>query len=413
MRDPIIAPNGGGRSSSDGYQLYSSISQLIAGQSSSTLFIVKDGFQYYPEVVAPIVTATAASSSVALSWTAASAELAGDVTEYKVGQSTVSGNSYSFTSVGTATTTTVNNLSAGVPYYFVIRAFDAQGNVIVTSGQVSATPPAVTTPVVSNSGGGGSGGVSYSPLASVVFSGTAYPGAAVFLLEDGQQIASIIAGTDGQFSITIASVSYGAHTFDVVTEDRSSGMRSTLTVIPVEIAQGKPTSVGGITIAPSVSVGINSVRRGETITVFGQAAPGADIILSVKAGEEFFGKTKADKTGMYTYSLSTGSLTPNTYVVRAQSSLKGMISDFGIGTTFVVSDTVTSVSPERVVACPSAIRGDFNGDCRVNMVDFSVLAYWYKRPSPSSLIDINGDGTVTLKDFSILVFYWIKFLLSA
>ncbi len=69
------------------------------------------------------------------------------------------------------------------------------------------------------------------------------------------------------------------------------------------------------------------------------------------------------------------------------------------------------VAPSAPVPTPvekerPAIRGDVNKDNRVNLVDFSIAAYWYRRLSPPASVDINGDGRVDLIDFSIMAFYW-------
>lgn len=55
-------------------------------------------------------------------------------------------------------------------------------------------------------------------------------------------------------------------------------------------------------------------------------------------------------------------------------------------------------------------HGDINGDGKVSLADFSILAYWFKRPlteqALSSGVDLNHDGKVTLADFSIMAYYW-------
>jgi len=56
-------------------------------------------------------------------------------------------------------------------------------------------------------------------------------------------------------------------------------------------------------------------------------------------------------------------------------------------------------------------KGDLNADGRVNLVDFSIAAYWYKRPISAEFATkekerLNGDGKVDLVDFSIVAFYW-------
>jgi hypothetical protein len=39
-------------------------------------------------------------------------------------------------------------------------------------------------------------------------------------------------------------------------------------------------------------------------------------------------------------------------------------------------------------------------------VDFSITAYWYGKENPPADVDFNGDGKVNLVDFSIMAFYW-------
>ena len=51
-------------------------------------------------------------------------------------------------------------------------------------------------------------------------------------------------------------------------------------------------------------------------------------------------------------------------------------------------------------------KGDLSGDNKVNLIDFSILAYWYKRPQPLAKNDLNADGKVDLIDFSIMAFHW-------
>lgn len=56
-------------------------------------------------------------------------------------------------------------------------------------------------------------------------------------------------------------------------------------------------------------------------------------------------------------------------------------------------------------------RGDVNDDCKVDLVDFSIAAYWYKRPLPARFLAVeksklSGDGQVTLRDFSIMAYWW-------
>lgn len=64
-------------------------------------------------------------------------------------------------------------------------------------------------------------------------------------------------------------------------------------------------------------------------------------------------------------------------------------------------------SPPYLTPMPSCFRiADFNGDCRVNIVDFSILmANWGQNPR-NPLTDINGDNAAGIVDLSILLYWW-------
>ena len=51
---------------------------------------------------------------------------------------------------------------------------------------------------------------------------------------------------------------------------------------------------------------------------------------------------------------------------------------------------------------------DLNSDGRVNLIDFSVMAYWRNRGNAPSNLDINGDGKVDVADLSILIYCWVR-----
>ena len=83
-----------------------------------------------------------------------------------------------------------------------------------------------------------------------------------------------------------------------------------------------------------------------------------------------------------------------------------MRSSFGKAVNFTVGETnVLAAKPTT-----KAISGDISGDGKVNLLDFSVAAYWYKRPLPKDgtkvAADLNGDGKVDLIDLSIMAFHW-------
>ena len=51
---------------------------------------------------------------------------------------------------------------------------------------------------------------------------------------------------------------------------------------------------------------------------------------------------------------------------------------------------------------------DFNGDNRINIIDLSILLFYFDKPvSKDSRYDLNKDEKINLVDVSILFYYWV------
>ncbi|MEK9173568.1 MAG: hypothetical protein AAB594_03300, partial [Patescibacteria group bacterium] len=67
------------------------------------------------------------------------------------------------------------------------------------------------------------------------------------------------------------------------------------------------------------------------------------------------------------------------------------------------------ISPKIESPCDSIIiqQVDFSGDCRVDIVDLSILLYYYEQTGPKiSRFDLNDNNAVDFPDVSIMMFYW-------
>ncbi|MES3006028.1 MAG: dockerin type I repeat-containing protein [Patescibacteria group bacterium] len=264
-----------------------------------------------------------------------------------------------------------------------------------------------TSATVSWGGGGGGGGgnsgvgITSIPDTNVVFTGKAYPKSTVTLLKDAQVVATTIADANANFQVTISGVSSGNYIFSVYSED-NKGIRSSLFTFPVGITSGVTTKVGDIFIAPSIAVDKSEVRRGDNIVIFGQSTPSSEITISINSEEEFFVKKMSDANGAYLLSFDTSVLEIGQHNTKSKGALNGEISAFSkvVGFTVGTKNVITQL-PEK-----TAPAADINGDNKVNLVDFSIAAYWYKRPNPPASSDVNKDGKVNLIDFSIMAFNW-------
>lgn len=262
---------------------------------------------------------------------------------------------------------------------------------------ISAQVGSGTTTTTGGGGGGGGGG--YSSPTSITFTGRAYPLSRVTVLMDGAIMITTIAGPDARFTTTLQNLSSGNHTFSVYSED-SNGNRSTLFTFPLFITSGATTDVSGIFIAPTIDVDKSEVKLGDNINIFGVSAPSSTITISVHSPVERFVQTGTDSNGVYLYTYDTSPLELGSHDTKSKAIDSGTASEYGNIVSFLVGNK--NVKKDQICGT----RGDLNNDCKVNLVDFSIMAFWYKKNNPPTKVDLSSDHKVTIVDFSILAYYW-------
>ncbi len=122
-----------------------------------------------------------------------------------------------------------------------------------------------------------------------------------------------------------------------------------------------------------------------------------------------FSRDTAGKTVTFTtdsfsaFTLMASPLSPSGGGSTGPGSVIGVPSAGGGGTGYFRS----SRYPGPPLITPLYQRADFNGDNRVDIVDLSILLYYYGRTDPLALrYDLSGDGIVDFRDVSILMYYW-------
>ena len=399
IENPVIIWSGG-ESSSTSFQHITSFGETVFGEVSSTSFLGRLGFLYFPVASSAVITATEGDGEVELSWTASTATFA-NVTHYEVGVSTSSGGSYTFTNVGDTTSYTASSLTNDTTYYFVVRTY-ADGILLATSSEASATP---TSSGGGGGGGGGGGSSGSSTGGQVIFSGRAYPLSRVNFLKDGNLILTTIAGPDSNFSASLSNLSTGTYNFSVYGEDKD-GVRGTPFTFSSYISSNVTTNISGIYLAPTIAVDKSEVRKGDNIAVFGQSVPDSQVTININSEPEFFIERPADSNGVYLLNFDTALLELGNHSARSKSALINEISPFSASVGFLVGSENTLA---EYLSCPQ--KGDLNSDCRVNLIDFSIAAFWYRRPlsadfSLKEASQLNGDNQINLVDFSIMAFHW-------
>ena len=278
------------------------------------------------------------------------------------------------------------------------------GSLSCTASCVLNTTACTYTPPTSGGGGGGRGGSAGG--AQVVLSGRAYPGSEITVLKDAQVVATTVSDESAHFQVLIKGLAAGTYIFSIYSED-NKGVRSSLFTFPVSVSRGILAKIDSVFVAPTLNADKIQVKKGDPILLLGQSYPFSDITLEVNSAEQFFVKTKTDANGVYLQSFDSTVLELGQHHAKARSTAEEVISsqssayEFTVGTKNVFSPGYGNCSK----------KADLNSDCRVNLVDFSIVAYWYLRTlTPAFTLreaaHLNGDGKVNLVDFSIMAFHW-------
>jgi hypothetical protein len=283
-------------------------------------------------------------------------------------------------------------------FIFFILLVGKSNFVFADDVSITATVDSVTPP---SGGGGGGGGGSSSIKASVIFSGRAYPLSSVSLLKDGVVVATTIAGPDAKFTVSLSNVSNGSHVFTVYSMDSSGTRSSNPFTVTLFVSSGVSTTVSGIFLTPTISVDKAVVRKGDNLTVFGESSPTSDIVIEVNSENQLFFSTKSDNDGAYLFTFDTSPLELGDHGAKSKSKIGTEISEYSKIANFKVGTQTVLEDKSRC-----GVIADLFVDCKINIVDFSILAYWYKRPIPPTNIDLNKDGVVSIADFSIMAYYW-------
>ncbi|PWB38913.1 MAG: hypothetical protein C3F02_01485 [Parcubacteria group bacterium] len=267
----------------------------------------------------------------------------------------------------------------------------------------TACSTTVVPPSPGGGGGGGGGGAPAPTVTRINFLGRAYPLSKVVLLKDGQLAIETISGPDAVFSLSLTGLSAGNYNFAVYSED-ADHRRSALFTFPVYITSGAATTVSGIFLSPTIAIDKIEVKYGDDLTIFGQSLPTATVTINVNSNPSILKQTQTDANGVYLYKFDTTQVEKGDHSVRSKTVAAADISPYGLSLAFKVGEKNTLSNGE--INPPASGRGDVNNDERINLVDFSIVAYWYKRTKPPAAADLNSDGKVDLIDFSILAYYW-------
>lgn len=252
----------------------------------------------------------------------------------------------------------------------------------------------------SSGGGSGGGGGSDDELGDTQINirGRGYPLETVNFLIDTENVGSVRTDSDGDFEFA-TEASPGTATLGIWSTD-SSGTRSITLNNTFDVTQGAITNINGVLVPPTLRLASQNIDPGAVITVSGQSVPNATVELHVDQSNPVL-RTSAGSNGQWSIQLDTSQLTIAEHILRARSVT---------GNPPLTTESSFSNSLQLFVGVEGApsTPSDLNRDGFVNLIDFSILIFWWQTDGGTSdpPADINGNGSVSLEDFSILLFNW-------
>ncbi len=235
--------------------------------------------------------------------------------------------------------------------------------------------------------------------ATVIFSGFSYPNSAMRILKDGTQVVTGAADAQGRYTITVTTAP-GAYTFGVIGKD-IRGRDGAVTNFSLALTSGATVTISDVFLAPTIATNATSVTAGETVAFSGFTVPQSTVTLTVNSFQEKIYTATSNSAGEWLINVATSTFEAGTHTASAKSTTGTLASEI----SGIVSFIVKGAQPPN--KCDGKVSGDINCDGKVDLIDFSIMLYYWNVTHPANArVDINADGVVDEADFSILLFYW-------
>jgi hypothetical protein len=268
----------------------------------------------------------------------------------------------------------------------------------VLSSAIPPLPPPPPSPIVNN-------GVPLTQKETgtdtAIFKGYAYPGSTITVLKNGLPLNGLPANIDGTFEVPIYNIQPGIYTFGVKAE--YDGLSSFINTYTIYIKATEVTTVDDIYLSPTITTDKIEVLRGSSIVFSGKAIPNSTLALVIYSGNGITKNIRSDGSGNWRYSFDSREVPEGDITAKIRSSTVGNLSSFSNPILFTVGKQ-NKIRKARTSVVNA--RCDLNNDGRVNILDFSIMAFWYKRFGFPQKVDLNSDSRVNLTDLSILAYCW-------
>lgn len=267
---------------------------------------------------------------------------------------------------------------------------------------IDPNAPTSTPPLPGGGGGGGfsDGLVPLTKGGTVSLSGKFAPQTLITLLFSGKPNQQVKTNSDGTFSFEVSQLAEGVYRIVLIAQDDNSlTSHQTMVSYSVYVSNLAETIISNVIFPPLYYDNFIDYRQGESVLLSGKAI--ASTTIEIAFDDTLFYSANTDQSGYFKQYIK-GILPPGKHYVSFRQNIGSTTSPFG--KKFEIS--ISSKNNKKIKKSACGSKADFSSDCRVNLIDFSILAYWHNRTDFPEKFDLNKDGKIDLKDFSILAYFW-------
>lgn len=237
----------------------------------------------------------------------------------------------------------------------------------------------------------------------VRFQGFAYPDSPVTVSINGVRANTTKASPTGEFKIKIRNLGNAIYNFSIVAQDPTLRFSR-----PVNYSLRVPikqlTEIKHVYLPPTIGLSQGVVKFGDSVRIEGFSKPNDSVLVEIPSEEI---EVYTNERGEYSFLFDTSKYSEGTYgfISSVLNFFRQKVSGDLVSLRVVGEDEEV----EDVKYCIP--KGDINGDCKVNIVDFSIVAYWWQKELDEDFLakeksELNNDGVVDIVDFSIMAYYW-------
>lgn len=235
--------------------------------------------------------------------------------------------------------------------------------------------------------------------------GKTIPNSQIKIFKDGNVLIYTKSDNNGDFSQDIYGFFHGNYSFGLSTKAKDD---STTDIINfnVELKPGNYVSVSTIFVAPTIKINDKNNTK-DNISIEGYGLANSKVEINLFSQKEKQEKQKilidTDKNGYYKYLLNIQNLIEGEYKIFSKNIFEDEFVGVSKNSYILIEKNVDENFNTEIYK--NKIRCDLNDDHKVNLIDFSILLFYWLR---SDYIegDFNLDNIVDIKDFSIMAYNW-------